>query len=263
MANGIYVATSGAMAQLRNLEVLSNNLANARTTGFKADRLTFEEQLAVERDTSRTSYLNPTGGEAGPGLLARAPQIAVDKHFVSTRDDVTDVSPGAIRRTDNPLDVAVTGNGFLRIETPLGERLTRGGQLIIDGDGALRTHNGHAVLSDTGAPIYLPPDEVPTIESDGTLFTTFGSMVRLGVATVDLEAGLEKDPQGFFVPPEAGDAVPLPETSVLAGHLEESNSSPVRTMMELMRVNRAFSALQKVITTHGEMDKAANQLARA
>ena len=117
------------------------------------------------------------------------------------------------------------------------------------------------MLSDSGAPIYLPPTELPTIEADGSIFTSFGSMVRIGVATVDLEAGLEKDPQGFFLPPEAGDAIPLPETSVLSGHLEESNASPVRTMMELIRVQRAFSALQKVITTSGDMDKAANQLA--
>jgi flagellar basal-body rod protein FlgF len=260
MANGIYVATSGAMAQLRNLEVLANNLANARTTGFKADRLTFEEQLAVERDTSRTTYLNPPGGEAGPGFLARAPQVEVDKHFVTTRDDVTDVSQGALRRTDNPLDVAVTGNGFLRIETPLGERLTRGGQLVIDGDGALRTNSGYRVLSDNGGPIYLPPEELPTIEADGSIFTSYGSMVRLGIATVDLEAGIEKDGQGFFVPPADGDAAPLPQTSVLSGHLEESNSSPVRTMMDLIRVQRTFAALQKVITTSGDMDKSAHQL---
>jgi flagellar basal-body rod protein FlgF len=260
MANGIYVATSGAMAQLRNLEVLANNLANARTTGFKADRLTFQEQLAIERDTTRTTYLNPPGGEAGPGLLARSPQVEVDKHFVTTRDDIADVSSGAIRRTDNPLDVAITGNGFLRIETPLGERLTRSGQLVIDGDGALRTNAGHRVLSDSGGPIFLPPDEIPTIEADGSIYTSYGATVRLGIATVDLAAGIEKDPQGFFLPPADGDAPALPQTSVLSGHLEESNASPVRTMMDLIRVQRSFGALQKVITTSGDMDKAANSI---
>lgn len=262
MANGIYVATSGAMAQLRNLEVLANNLANARTTGFKADRLTFQEQLAAQRDTSRTSYLNPPGGEAGPGLLARAPQVEVDKHFVTTRDDDADLSQGALRRTDNPLDVAVTGNGFLRVETALGERLTRGGQLVLDGDGALRTNSGHRVLSDSGGPIYLPPEELPTIEADGSIYTSFGSVVRLGIATVDLDAGLEKDGQGLFVPPVDGDAPPLPQTSVLSGHLEESNASPVRTMMDLIRVQRSFDALQKVLTTSGDMDKAAQTMVR-
>ncbi|MCA9514479.1 MAG: flagellar hook basal-body protein, partial [Myxococcales bacterium] len=99
MAKGIYVATSGSMAQLRHLETLSNNLANVRTAGFKGDRLTFEQVTAQDN------------GEA---------LDLPDKTFVDVRERATDLGEGPLTRTDNPLDVALSGNAFLRVETERG-----------------------------------------------------------------------------------------------------------------------------------------------
>jgi flagellar basal-body rod protein FlgF len=240
MGKGIYVATSGSIAQLRHLEQISNNLANARTTGFKADRMTFEEVLANNVETQDVRER--------------------DKHYVATSAIPSDLRSGAVTRTDNPLDVAVTGNGMLKVETDRGVRLTRGGQLTLGRDGTLRTNAGHAVLADNDSRIVLPPETIPEIDEDGAIWTEQGKAGRLGVVSVDLMQGLEKDPDGLFVP--GVEAEPSPDMSVMQGHLEESNVSPVKMMLDLINVQRTFSALRQVITTSGEMDQLANRLAR-
>jgi flagellar basal-body rod protein FlgF len=240
MGKGIYVATSGSIAQLRHLEQISNNLANARTTGFKADRMTFQEVLAQNSETA--------------GVSER------DKHYVSTSALPTDLRAGPVTRTDNPLDVAMSGNGMLKVETDRGIRLTRGGQLMLGRDGTLLTNGGHAVLGQNDQRIVLPPDTIPEIDEGGAIWTEHGEAGRLGVVSVDVTQGLEKDPDGLFVP--GTEAEPSPDMKVMQGHLEESNVSPVKMMLDLISVQRTFSALRQVITTSGEMDQLASRLAR-
>ena len=255
MGKGIYVATSGSLAQLRHMEMLSNNLANARTTGFKADRLTFEETLAQNVD-------NPVGPSPG-GPSGVEPRTGVEernKHYVQPRGAPVDMSPGAYVQTDNPLDVAVSGNGMLLIETTRGTRMTKGGPLVIGRDGTLMTNNGHPVLSNKGKHIVLPPDRVPMIDADGLVHTDDGEIAQLAIATPDLSKGLQKDPDGYFA--RLPDAAPTADVQVLQGHLEESNASPVRTMLELIDVQRTFSALRQVISASAEMDTQAARLAR-
>jgi flagellar basal-body rod protein FlgF len=240
MAKGIYVATSGSMAQLRHMEQISNNLANSRTAGFKADRLTFNEVVANNENIA--------------GAKER------DKHFVDVATISPDVSTGPLSRTDNPLDVAVTGNGLLKVETARGLRLTKGGQLMLGRDGTLRTVTGHAVLNDKDQRIVLPPDSVPEIDDDGAIWTDYGQIGRLGIASVDLARGLDKDPDGLFMP--GAEAQPSADLKVLQGHLEDSNANPVRMMLDLIRVQRTFSALRQVITASGDMDQLASRLPR-
>ncbi len=255
MGKGIYVATSGSLAQLRQMEVLSNNLANARTTGFKSDRVTFAEVLA-------TNTTNPVGPRPGgpDGVQPRTQVSERDKHFVETRGAPSDVTSGSLVQTDNPLDIAVTGNGMLRIETSRGMRLTKGGQLVLGRDGLLMTTSGHPVLSDKGKRILLPPDQIPTIDPDGTIWVDDGKLGRLGIATPNLARGLDKDPDGYFA--NVADGTPSDDLQVMQGHLEESNANPVRSMLELIEVQRTFAALRQVITTSGEMDTQAARLAR-
>lgn len=240
MAKGIYVATSGSMAQLRHMEQISNNLANSRTAGFKADRMTFNEVVANNQNVE--------------GSKER------DKHFVDVETTTPDVTTGPLARTDNPLDVAVTGNGLLKVETARGVRLTKGGQLMLGRDGTLRTVTGHAVLNDKNQRIVLPPDSVPEIDDDGAIWTDYGQIGKLGIASVDLARGLDKDPDGLFMP--GAETQPSGDMKVLQGHLEDSNANPVRMMLDLIRVQRTFSALRQVITASGDMDQLATRLPR-
>jgi len=240
MGKGIYVATSGSMAQLRQMEQLSDNLANSRTAGFKADRITFHEVLANNQDIEGSNER--------------------DKHYVDVETITPNLTSGPLSRTDNPLDVAITGNGLLRVETDRGVRLTKGGQLMLGRDGTLRTVTGHAVLNQKDERIVLPPDSVPEIDDDGAIWTDHGMLGRLGLSTVDLAQGLDKDPDGLFVP--GRETPPSADMKVLQGHIEESNSSPVKMMLDLIRVQRTFSALRQVITASGEMDQLASRLPR-
>lgn len=240
MAKGIYVAASGSMAQLRHMEQISNNLANSRTAGFKADRMTFNEVVANNQDIA--------------GAKER------DKHFVDVELATPDASSGPLARTDNPLDVAITGNGLLKVETARGVRLTKGGQLMLSRDGTLRTVTGHAVLNDKNQRIVLPPDSVPEIDDDGAIWTDHGQIGRLGLSTIDLGRGLDKDPDGLFMP--GAEAPPSADMRVIQGHLEDSNANPVRMMLDLIRVQRTFSALRQVITASGDMDQLASRLPR-
>ena len=244
MAKGIYVATSGSVAQLRHLETLSSNLANTRTAGFKGDRLDFE--------TVRARSVREGGGTG-------ADPEGLDKHYVDVRDRRTDLAAGPVTRTNNPLDVAMTANAFLTVETDKGTRLTRDGRLVLGRDGALRTQSGHAVLDASGRTIHLPPDRVPTIDEQGNIRAGDMPVGRLGLVGVDLREGLEKDLDGHFVPPD-GAAALLPNAGVLQGHLEESNVRPVQAMLELVEVQRTCSALRQVTTPSGELDQLASRL---
>lgn len=244
MGKGIYVATSGSVAQLRHLEILSNNLANARTSGFKADRANFETVRAQHHRDAPTTTPDPEG---------------LDKHYVDVHAVGAKLDPGPLTRTDNPLDVAITGNGFLTVQTEQGARLTRNGRLLLARDGTLRTMAGHAVLDPSGRTIRLPPDRVPEIDERGVIRTNGAEVGRLGVQTVDLQRGLAKDGDGLFIPPDRG-AAPSIDTVVMQGHVEESNVQPVQMMLELIEVQRTFSALRQVISTSGELDSLAARL---
>ncbi len=251
MANGIYVAVSGSIARLDQLDVLANDLANAKTPGFKHDTVTFE---SIRADLAEAV----DAGEVEPEAL-------VDKDFVQSTDTHARLSQGALQRTNNPLDIGLMGNGFLRVATDRGERLTRNGRLMVGRDGMLRTLRGHAVLDNRGRTIRLPPAITPEIAGDGTIRNDGRAVAKLGVTAVRPEARLLKDREGLFTPepPPAGGAPPAKAANaweVMQGYLEQSNSSPVKLMTELIEVQRNFEALHQVISTSSEMDRTATRL---
>ena len=238
MANGIYVATSGTVARLQQMELLANNLAHANAAGFKRDEVTFESVVAERR-----------GDHA----------IDQDKDFVQSREPAARLSEGPLTRTQNPLDVAISGHGFLRVESARGERLTRDGRLMVGQDGGLRTMNGLPVLGDDGRRLFLPDDGVPDIDEAGFIRVGETEIGRLGVERVDLTGSLDKDEAGLFLPPTEP-ANPDLRFTVLQGHLEDANLQPVQAMLQLIEVQRGFEALHQVIRTYSEMDQSAARL---
>ena len=136
MANGIYIAVSGAQAEMRHLDVIANNLANANTPGFKADRINFREVLAK----------------------SSVPDEQQDRRFVEVSGTHTDLNSGTLRLTGNPLDLAVLGDGFFKVGTPRGERITRGGSFIQAADGTVMTSSGNPLLGRDGQPVKIAPN---------------------------------------------------------------------------------------------------------
>ena len=237
MADGIFVAASGAVAQLRHLEIVANNLANSSTAGFQEDIVSFQEVVATRRN--------------GPLEDKRYVQLA------ASRPRRTD---GPLQRTGNPLDVALRGDAFLAVQTPAGVRLTRDGRLTVGADGVLRTETGHTVLDARGGPLRLPPGATPRIAEDGTVGVGGHTIGRLALVRPQPGAPLRKEGGALLRP--AGPLQPA-TARVLQGHIELSNADPVRTMVELVQVQRTFEALHQAIAAYRRMDEHATRLPRA
>lgn len=231
MGNGIYSAVAGSVAQMRNLEVLANNLAHVDTPGYKADRLRFEQALD---DAKATNFV------ATPGTSVR-------------------MSQGAIERTGNPLDVAIAGDGFFVVDTPQGQMLTRSGRFIIGQDGTLRTTAGHQVQGDSG-PIALPPAGADggsgelTIGRDGSIRAGEEQIGTLKRVAADPKAARKVGADLFTIPGGVGSLPTATGGELIQGHLEGANVNPVVVMTEIIEVQRTFDALQQAVRTYRDVD---------
>ena len=154
VADGIYTSLSGALARIRHLDVLSNNLANVDTTGFKADRISFRR---ADPDVNRMADTFQAPGAFFPSRL-----IPDDKRFVQTEVPTTWFGAGPVQKTGNDLDLALTASGrvFFAIDTPKGVRYTRDGAFTTDGDGRITTSEGHPLRAVGGGGILLHPGNV-------------------------------------------------------------------------------------------------------
>jgi len=238
MADGIYVAASGMMAKLTELDIVANNMANANTPGFKRDVVTFDEVLADESLRSEQQ----------------------DLHYVEIGKSQPNMDSGALKPTGNPLDFALRGNGFFRIETANGERLTRNGQFRISNQGELLTQKGDRVLDNGGAPIQIPTGGNPEVRPDGSI-TIDGEIVgQLGRAKVASPEALRKEGATLYRVDPA-DILPGDDVEVLQGFAEESNANSIEIMVELIGVQRSYEALQKTMNAYRDMDNRSIRIA--
>jgi len=226
MSRDLYSALSGAFGAWRQLEVVANNIANADTTGFKGERVTFE-------------------GRGPDGAYAR---IA---------DGVMDPRDGAPEATGLPTDIALQGEGWLLVQAPGGApMLTRDGHLHVDAfDGTLQTADGLPVLAEDG-PVIVPPDRSVRISDDGTVLLDDGTeLTTLRMVTAPAE------PAGGNLWRASGPIQDIAPRFV-AGALESSNVDAVRAMVELVEAGRSFEQFQKVLQTSDELDARLNEYGR-
>ena len=205
--NGIVNTARSLSYYLRLQEVTANNLANANSDGFKADRLTARQF---------------------PGAAYPVPVQA------------TDLQQGAFRDTGRPLDVALDGAGFLVVSTDHGPRLTRGGSLKLDVDGRLTDAHGSPVQGENG-PIVASGGALE-IRPDGSVLVDGAPAGRLRLVTVDDPAALRKEGMGRFVPGGELRALHDDAVQVRQGSVEEPNLDPILSMVELVSIQRAYSA---------------------
>ncbi len=204
---------------MRRMDMIADNVANASTPGFKAEMLGFSTRFA--------------GTGQGTRLIQEVAQAR-------------DTSEGAFTQTGNRLDLAIKGEGYFAVKTPLGERFTRNGRFLLDNDGQLITSQGFPVLGDDGQPIVFAPTESDIrIDTDGTISTESGPVGMIGVVRFANDQALVRTQQGFL----AGDAEPEPavEARVMQGVIEESNVESVIEMTRMMQVLRDFQSAQKVV----------------
>jgi flagellar basal body rod protein FlgG len=163
----------------------------------------------------------------------------------------TDFTPGALRLTGQPLDLAIEGPGFFRLRTPGGERYTRDGRFLRDAQGNLVTVDGYFVLDDNGQPIVLPEGTV-SVAADGSITVDGRAVGRIGLAAfADPAAELQRDLPNTF----AARAAPSGQESgrIAQGYLEMSNASPAQLMTQMVAVGRAYEAAQQMVQTQDEL----------
>lgn len=231
MSRSIYPALSGAKAAWSQMEIISNNLANTSTDGFKQHRVS----LAAVRTS--------------PEVLGNS--------FVAIDEQSQDMSDGSLRQTGGETHFALRGRGFFAVQGEDGEILQRGGNFRMDSEGRLVNQRGQMVLSDAG-PVEIPDREHIKVDKKGIIRTDDGSEIgRLKLVDVD-EATMLGHGQWKAVGPTR-----QPENvTVLQGALEGSNSDPIKGMVELVEASRYFEAYQKAMKTSDDLDAKANDIMR-
>jgi flagellar basal-body rod protein FlgF len=252
MNPALYTAYLGMRSRQQRLDVIANNIANASTSGFKADRLLYRSVSAAELEGNSTAGPNANTPPApGPTPLTSANSLrtatardARDVGVVATQ--VTDFSSGSIRETSRSLDVSLEGDGFFVVQTARGERYTRQGSFTLDNGGQLVTSGGDLVVGD-GGPITLSPGAV-SIGEDGTITAGGQTAGRLKIVRfADANQALAKEGSCYFVATGRQAATEATSARVVQGTLEMSNVSSLTEMVAMMQNTRQFESLQKAV----------------
>lgn len=232
MSRSIYPALSGAKATWRQMEMISNNLANVTSDGFKQHRMAL---------TSKRVNENVLGNS-----------------YVGVAEMVHDMSDGSLQSTGVDSHLAIRGRGFFLVQTPEGQALQRSGNFQLNNEGQLVNQRGHAVLTDSG-PLEIPEREKIIIDKRGVVRTQEGGEIGK-LRLVDAEA---VTPVGHGQWRAEGPTRPVDDSVVvLQGSLEKSNVDPIKGMVELVEASRYFEAYQKAMQTSDDLDGKANEIMR-
>jgi flagellar basal-body rod protein FlgF len=232
----IYLAMSGAKATMQRQEVVSHNLANASTVGFRAELAAFRAVPVVGEGASTRVYAL----ESTPGY---------------------NPAPGPVQSTGRALDVAMKGNAWLAVQGLDGtEAYTRAGSLDVNPEGLLTTSNGLMVMGD-GGPITVPPNSEVSVGADGTVSAKSGNQRPQVVGRLKLvtpEAPLTRGTDGLF---RAGEDLPAdPTARVAGGALEGSNVSAIESMVSMISAARQFEQQMKMLKSAEEKEQSASKL---
>ena len=255
------IAATGMLAQQLNVEVISNNIANINTTGFKRQRaefhdLLYQDLLRAGTNTSGTGTLVPSGIQVGLGVKPAAVYRITEQ--------------GSLNITDNKLDMAINGKGFFAVNLPTGETgYTRAGSFARSADGEIVTANGFVVQPG----ITIPDDATGvTINAEGQVVVSFdGQTTPTTVGQIDIaifpnEAGLEPIGDNLFLETQASGGATLgtPGSSgygaIEQGALETSNVDVVAEITNLIAAQRAYEMNARVIRASDEMMSSIAQL---
>ncbi|MFN7835959.1 MAG: flagellar basal-body rod protein FlgG [Burkholderiaceae bacterium] len=260
MMRSLFIAKTGLDAQQTQLDVISNNLANVSTNGFKRSRAVFEDLLyqTLRQPGASTSQQTqvPSGLQIGTGARPAA--------------TVRNFTQGNIQQTGNSLDVAITGSGFFQVNMPDGTpAYTRDGSLQLDNQGQVVTSNGFVIQP----PITIPPGaQTITIGQDGTVSATLAgqpqpqTLGQFQLTTFINPAGLSSQGQNLYVETAASGTATQSTPgqngagSLVQGSVETSNVNVVEELVGLIQTQRAYEINSKAITTSDQMLQRLSQL---
>ena len=264
MVKGLYTAYSGMLNEQHRMDVLSNNMANVTTVGFKKEGTTsqsFDDVLAVKIKDSTVGYNNVQR----EGLMQ--PGVKIGENYI-------DWSEGSFKVTGNTYDIAIAGEGFFALEftNKAGEttiKYTRDGAFTVDLDGYLRTSDGDYVLTQEGALnsqggednyVQIDPNLKYQISPDGTIRQNGEEVTTIGIIDIENYDYINKYGENLYDLIEGGTIIES-EATVQQGMLEASNVNVIDEMVSMITIARAYEAGQKMIQTEDStLEKTANQV---
>lgn len=258
MVKGLYTAYTGLRNEQRRLDVISNNIANSNTTGYKKMGVTsqsFSQELAVRVDDDSDGYLVKGIGDVSLG--------------VKIGETYTDFSQGGFRETGNSYDVALEGDGFFTISTTDKSgtehiRYTRDGSFTVTRDGYLVTKDGDFVLGTNNQRIQIPGADTADVSMDslGNVYANEVLVGRLQIVDFQNKDALSLYGENMFEAlPEAGMVASTALTR--QGYLETSNVNVINEMVSMITITRAYETNQKMMQTiDSTLDKAVNEIGK-
>jgi len=237
MDNALYVGLSRQMVLRRQMDIIANNIANSDTNGFKFESLMTKESTAEK---------------------AFSVGISDPVKFVADAGVARDFGQGGLRRTDAPLDLAVEGQGFFKINTKDGERFTRDGRFRTDDTGRLTTQAGAPVADDGGGEITIDPQKGQvTVAPDGTVSQGAERIGKVGVFTFADLSVLEKSGDNLFQNTSNQQPAPAADAKVRQGMLEGSNVNSVLEITRMIEVSRAYEQTTQMMAAEAELARSA------
>ncbi len=237
MESSIYVAAAAQRNINKQLTIVANNIANMNTVGFRSENIDFKSIV------SRTSQ--------------------DDVHFPVVAQLYPASSQGSLLETGNPLDIALSGDGWFSIMIPTGPAYTRDGRLQISPFGELQTLEGHPVLDSGGAPIQLDPKSgPPEIHQDGRIFSNGRLVGNIGVFEVPPENLVSRYSNAAFISSVPGLPITLGTgNSITQGFVEQSNVDPIKELANLIAITKTFQNASALVDKVDEtLSKSINEL---
>lgn len=251
MLRGLYLSATNMLVQRKKVDVITNNIANMDTTGYKADSLiarSFEDML-----------LQRVGDPATRGGSAQVGNLNTGVHIDEV---ITSFDEGSLEPTDRPGDMAITGDGFFTVSTTAGERYTRNGSFSLDRDGYLITGDGNRVSGTNGfikvtSPDFIVDEKGNVLNADGT---SAGTLKIVSFADM---TGLRKVGNGLFIN-ETNQATQAAKNAIVRqGYLESSNTDITSEMLDLMSASRTFETSQRMVKMIDEtLNRAVNDIGK-
>ena len=257
MLKSIYTPLSGAISQERVLEVISNNLANLNTTGFKGDTVTF----TLLPSEPYKNYHNPIPPANYKVDLEKVmPLKGNDLAYVGVADLSRDDSQGPAINTKNPLNLMIEGQGYFTVQTKTGQRHTRAGNLSLNANGALVTNKGDPILGEKGV-IYVKGQNFE-VNLQGEVFSNGSLVDRLQIEHFPNEGFIERTGDGYLYysgDPRLVKKIKVP--TIQQGFLEGSNVNPIKNLTAMIVAHRSYEAYQKAVSNYDKMmEKSSNSL---
>ncbi|QOZ44193.1 flagellar basal-body rod protein FlgF [Bradyrhizobium sp. CCBAU 53340] len=244
MQNALLIGLSRQMTLERQMDVIANNVANANTNGFKADHSLFEE------------YLRSNAHE--DNFIGSDRRVS----YVQDRGTYRDVGQGPMEATNNPLDMAISGNAFFAVQADGAERYTRDGKFALSSTGQLMTSDGNLVLGTGGPIVFQPTDHDINVAPDGTVTVLEGTAKtdsirgKIKMVTFDDPAKLTKLGANLY---DTGSATQQPDTksTLQQGYVEKSNVNSVVEMTRMVEVMRAYTGVANLLQQQSDLHKSA------